>query len=272
MVALLFLFPYDNPCNEVKRKMIPQLNDREQYILTLLVQDPNLSVSDLATSLSVSAVTMRAYLNGLSEKGYLYRVRGGAVPTLHPEIIEREQTHQEEKRAIARAAAEMVRDGDTIMIEAGTTTAMVARFLLGRRDVSIVTNNTLALAHARGNPGLRVQVVGGEFRPATESIVGPVALEYLRRFHVRLAFVGTDGFSVASGLSTHLVEGAEIVKQMAAQADETIVLADSGKYNARGFVEVLPLDRVTMIITDTGLSSAAEAELTATGPKIMRAG
>lgn len=250
--------------------MIPQLNDREQQILTALVQDPNRSVTDLAGDLSVSTVTMRAYLNSLSEKGYLYRVRGGAIPTLHPEIIDREQKHQDEKRAIARAAAEMVHDGDTIMIEAGTTTAMVARFLLGRRDVSIVTNNTLALAHTRGNPGVRLQVVGGEFRPATESIVGPVALDHLQRFHVRIAFVGTDGFSVGRGLSTHLVESAEIVKQMARQADRTIVLADSGKYNCNGFVEVLPLELVSAIITDSKLTDEAAAELQEAGPEIIR--
>lgn len=250
--------------------MIPQLNDREQQILTLIVQDPNLSVTDLANELSVSTVTMRAYLNGLSEKGYIYRVRGGAVPTIHPEIIQREQRSQQEKRAIARAAADLVENGDTIMIEAGTTTAMVARFLLDKRDVTIVTNNTLAMGHARGNPGLRLHVVGGEFRPATESVVGPIALEHLQRFHVRLAFVGTDGFSVNRGLSTHLVEGAEIVKQMSAQADQTVVLADSAKYNANGFVEVLPISAVTRIITDGNLSDEAHDEIIGAGVLVTR--
>jgi DNA-binding transcriptional MocR family regulator len=72
--------------------MIPRLNEKEQQILTLLVGDPNLSVTDLARELEVSSVTMRGYLNALAEKGYLYRVHGGAVPTIHPEIVEREQS------------------------------------------------------------------------------------------------------------------------------------------------------------------------------------
>lgn len=250
--------------------MIPQLNEKEQQILTLLVTDPNLGVTDLAGELEVSSVTMRGYLNALAEKGYLYRVRGGAIPTIHPEIVEREQSHQDEKRAIARHAADLVADGDTIMIEAGTTTAMVARYMLGKRDVSVVTNNALALGHARGNPGLRVNVVGGEYRPANESIVGPLALSTLEQFHVSTAFVGTDGFSVERGLSTHLVEGAEIVRRMAAQADRVVVLADSGKFGRTGFVHVLPLHAVDAIITDSGLDDAAAADLEAAGVAVIR--
>lgn len=245
--------------------MIPQLNEKEQQILTRLVRDPNLSVTDLARELDVSSVTMRGYLNGLAEKGYLYRVRGGAIPTIHPEIVEREQTHQQEKRAIAQYAASLVQDGDTIMIEAGTTTAMVARYLLGKRDVSIVTNNALAMAHARGNPGLRVNLVGGEYRPANESIVGPLALSILDQFHVKIAFVGTDGFSIRSGLSTHLVEGAEIVRRMAAQADRVVVLADSSKWNHTGFVHVLPLTSIDTIVTDVGIADDAAAEIAEAG-------
>ena len=249
--------------------MIPRLNEKEQQVLPFLVKDPNLGVADLAKELSDSSVTMRSYLNALAEKGYLYRVRGGAIPTIHPEIVEREQTKQREKRAIAEYAASMVDDGDTIMIEAGTTTAMVARFLLGKRDVSVVTNNSLALAHARGNPGLRVNVVGGEFRPANESIVGPLALDTLAQFHVKTAFVGTDGFSVANGLSTHLVEGAEVVRCMASQADRVVVLADSGKFGRTGFVRVLPLSRIDIIVTDDTLPEAGRSELEETGVRVV---
>jgi DeoR family galactitol utilization operon repressor len=237
--------------------MLPLLNEKEQQVLDLLIADSTIGVSELAEKLAVSAVTMRSYLNGLSEKGYLYRVHGGAVPTIHPEIVEREQRSTHEKRSIARAAAALVSDGDTIMIEAGTTTAMIVRYLLGKRDVSLVTNNTLALAHARGNPGLGVHVVGGEFRAATESIVGPMALSFLSRFHVTTAFVGTDGFSIEKGLSTHLVEGAEIVARMADQADHVVVVADSAKFGREGFVQVLPLQRVDTIITDGGIDLAA---------------
>lgn len=252
--------------------MLPHLNDREEQILIRLVQDPNLSVTDLATKFDVSAVSMRGYLTALADKGYLYRVRGGAVPTIHPEIVERELSHPEAKRAIARAAATLVVDGDTVMIEAGTTTAMVSRFLLGKRDVSIVTNNTLALAHARGNPGVRVTVVGGEFRPANESIVGPIALTQLEQFRVATAFVGTDGFSLSNGLATHLVEGAEIVRCMVRQADRAVLLAGSSKFERRGFVHVLPLAEIDTIITDGGLAAEARRAIEELGIELIIAG
>lgn len=210
-------------------------------------------------------MSIRSYLTALEEKGYLIRVRGGAMTTFHPRILERQRANDLAKRAIAQAAAALVQDGDTVMIEAGTTTALITRFLLGKRDVMVVTNNTLALSHARGNPGIRVTVIGGEYRPTTESLVGPLAIEDLSRFHVRLAFVGTDGFSIEEGLTTHLVEGAEVVRRMAAQAERTIAVADSTKYGQIGFVRVLPIHEVDTLITDNALPAEARDELNAHG-------
>ena len=189
-------------------------------------------------------------LNSLARKGVVVRTRGGAAPAFHPAIVERQNQRVEEKNRIAQAAAALVEDGDTIMIEAGTTTALIAKYLLGKRFVNIVTNSTLILPFARLNPGIHLTVVGGEFRPATESFVGPVALGELERFHVRLAFVGTDGFSLAGGLTTHLVEGAEIVRKMADRAETTILVADSAKFGRIGFVHVLPVSRLQRLISD----------------------
>ena len=93
----------------------------------------------------------------------------------------------------------------------------------------------------------------------------PSALEQLRRFHVRLAFVGTDGFSAQAGLTTHLVEGAEIVKSMAALADTTVVVADSSKYAKHGFVNVLQLSEVDILISDDGIEATKRAEITDLG-------
>jgi DeoR family galactitol utilization operon repressor len=91
--------------------------------------------------------------------------------------------------------------------------------------------------------------------------VGPVALETIGRLNVRLAFVGTDGFSLARGMTTHLVEGAEIVKAMKAHAETTVLVADSSKYGKVGFASVLPLSKVDLIITDNELASEAVREL-----------
>jgi DeoR family galactitol utilization operon repressor len=230
-----------------------------------LSADGFVTVTAMAKKLGLSAVTIRGDFRALEEKGWLTRTRGGAAPSLHRNILERQRERQEEKNAIARAASELVRDGDVIMIEAGTTTALTAKYLGGKRDVHIVTNSALVFSYARMNPNLQITMTGGEFRRPTESLVGPIALETIARLNVRLAFVGTDGFTLERGMTTHLVEGAEIVKAMKAHTETTVLLADSSKFGKVGFISVLPLSDMDLILTDRGLTEAAAAELTEAG-------
>jgi DeoR family galactitol utilization operon repressor len=251
--------------------VITQMSEREKEIVRLLAGDPGISATHLSEMLNVSVVTIRSDLADLEQKGILVRTRGGAAPAYHPNVLERQSLRVEAKSRIAQAAAALVNDGDTIMIEAGTTTALVARHLLGKRFVNIVTNSTLILPYARTNPGIHLTVVGGEFRPASESMVGPLALAELERFHVRLAFVGTDGFSLEGGLTTHLVEGGEIVRRMAERSGQVVLVADSSKYGKVGFVRVLPVEGVHRLITDTGLEDRAEQELAGVGVQVFRA-
>jgi DeoR family galactitol utilization operon repressor len=243
--------------------VIEELVDRKRTILKLLSERGSLSVSLLSRELGVSEVTVRSDLKELEEQGYLVRSRGGAYPALHQSIVERQQLNIAAKTRIARAAAALVRDGDRIMIEAGTTTALLVRHLIGKRDVQVVTNSTLVFSYARLNPALQITLTGGEFRRETESMVGPVALRTIAGLNVRIAFVGTDGFSLEKGMTTQLVEGAEIVKAMSACAEETLLLADSSKWGKMGFVNVLPLGAVNGIITDTGFGESAARELEA---------
>ncbi len=245
--------------------MFNELNEREQKILTALAENGSVSVTALAKTLSVSEVTIRSELTTLEEKGWLSRTRGGASAAVHRDIMERQKERIAEKTAIARTAAELVQDGDVIMIEAGTTTALIAKFLLGRRDVHVVTNSTLAFTYARLNPALQVTITGGEFRRYTESLVGPIALSAIGKLNVRLAFVGTDGFTLERGITTHLVEGAEIVKAMRDRAATTVLVADSSKWGRAGFASVLPLSKIDVIVTDAALEAAAEAELRKSG-------
>jgi DeoR family transcriptional regulator, galactitol utilization operon repressor len=247
----------DHKVYERTSELIEELIDRERTMLKLLSERGSLSVSQLSRELGVSEVTVRSDFKELEERGYLIRSRGGAYPALHQSIIERQQLHIEEKNRIARAAAELVRDGDRIMIEAGTTTALLVRYLIGKRDVQVVTNSTLVFSYARLNPAIQITLTGGEFRRETESMVGPVALRTLAGLNVRLAFVGTDGFSLEKGMTTQLFEGGAIVKAMRECAEETLLLADSSKYGKTGFVNVLPLSEVHGVITDSSLSEEA---------------
>jgi DeoR family galactitol utilization operon repressor len=240
--------------------LLIDLNGRERVILDRLSEEGSVSVALLAQELGLSEVTIRSDLKTLEDKGWINRKRGGAAPAMHRHILERRREHQEEKNAIARAAADLIGDGDVIMIEAGTTTALIAKHLTGKQDIHIVTNSALVFAYARMNPGLQITMTGGEFRRATESFVGSIALQTIARLNVRLAFVGTDGFTLERGMTTHLMEGAEIVKAMKAHAETTVLVADSSKYGKTGFTSVLPLSDMDLIITDRGLTGGAMEE------------
>ena len=247
-----------------------ELNDRERIILDKLAADGSVSVGTLSRDLGLSEVTIRGDLRELEDKGWINRKRGIATASMHRNILERQRIFSEQKNTIAKAAAKLVNDGDVIMIEAGTTTALIARYLTDKNDIHIVTNSTLVFSYARMNPNLQITMVGGEFRRSTESMVGPIALETIGRINVRLAFVGTDGFSIERGMTTHLVEGAEIVKIMKARAQTTVLVADSSKYGKFGFINVLPLAAMDLILTDNDLDNKAEEQLLEAGINIKK--
>lgn len=250
--------------------VIDQVSGRKKEVLRILTEHTGATVSDLSEQLSVSVVTIRTDLESLADSGYIIRTRGGGIPAFHPSILERQKTMFSQKAEIAKAAADMVTDGDRVMIVAGTTTALIPRFLLGKRDVHIVTNSTLLLPYVRINPSLNVTLVGGHFLSSAEAMVGPIAMGQIKAFHVRLAFLGTDGFSLEKGFTAHQMEVAEVVKQMAAQAQESVLCADSSKYGKAGFAHILPLTDVSLIMTDGQLAPSGKTELEAAGISVTQ--
>ena len=241
--------------------MIQELSEREHSILNRLMVQGAVSVADLSSELAVSEVTIRSDLSSLEERGLLSRTHGGALPSIHPHIFQRQNMNIEEKHRIAKAAAGLVEDGDAIMIEAGTTTSLLPRYLAGKRDILIITNSIPAFESAKSNTALKITLVGGEFRDSTDSFVGRITLDTIRRFNVRCAFVGTDGFSLKSGITTHLIEGGDVISVMRERAENLVLLADSSKYGKTGVVTILPLSQINTLITDTGLPDAAKEEL-----------
>lgn len=241
--------------------MVVDRADRANFILDQLASSGEVTVSALAAELEVSEVTVRSTLQGLEDEGLLVRTRGGARPTAFKNIRLRQGENIAEKERIAAAAASMVHDHDRVMLEAGTTCALVARQLVGRRGVQIVTNSTLAFANARVSPALSIILTGGVFRPESESLVGPVAERSINDFNARIAFLGTDGFSADRGLTTQLVEGGQVARLMRARAEQTWLLADSSKFGRAGFVSFLQVSEVTGIITDSRIAPEAITEL-----------
>jgi DeoR family galactitol utilization operon repressor len=232
--------------------------EREEHILDLLAKDGTLSVAALSKDLGVSQVTIRSHLRALEDRGLLQRTWGGATVSSIRTVLERTVMFDAEKNAIAKRAAELVQDGDRIMIEAGTTTALIPKYLGDRTGVQIVTNSTLVFSAARTNPGIDVLLTGGLFHRESESLVGALALRSIRGFNARLAFVGTDGFTLDRGMTTQFAQGAEVIEAMHSRSEETWLVADSSKYGRTGFVSVLELSQLSGIIADAGLDPATQ--------------
>ncbi len=239
----------------LKAKMSETFAERREIILEVLTEVGSVGVSGLAKRLGVTPVTVRADLVALEEEGVLVRTHGGALPAFHPKLFARTRAEKGRKASIAKMAAAEIQDGDTVIISAGTTTALIAKYLLGKRDVHIVTNNTLVLAYARMNPQLHVTLVGGEFRASEEGIVGPMALAAIDQFHVSKTFIGIDGASEKQGFTAHFLESADLVRKMAEQADEVVVISDSSKFGKSGFARILPFEAVDTLITDELISN-----------------
>ncbi len=183
------------------------------------------------------------------------------MPAFHPRILEQRKRNVAVKRRIAKRAAALVGDGDSVMIVAGSTASFVGQYLLGKTDVKVVTNSTLLLPYARTNPALQMTLTGGVFVPSAEAMVGPNTLRTLGQFHAKTAFLGTDGFSLKSGITADAVDVAEVVRAMAAQADRAVLLADSSKYGRAGFAHIMGLAEIGVLITDNGLEHSIRRDL-----------
>ncbi len=242
---------------------------RRKQMLDLISQESGISVSEISKHTNVSVVTVRNDLEILASEGFIIRTHGGAVPAFHPHILERQKANVDKKEEIARRAADMIDDGDHAIIVAGTTTSMMGKYLLGKRDVHIVSNSTLLLPYARVNPSLQVTLVGGEFKPAAEAMVGPIALRELGQIHVGKAFIGSDGFTLERGITANQIDVAEVVRKVITRTSEVVLLADSTKYGKTGFAYMGDIGCVDTLVTDKGLAAQDKKELANHGMEVI---
>ncbi|MCQ0988768.1 DeoR/GlpR family DNA-binding transcription regulator [Jiella marina] len=228
-------------------------NQRYNAIMRALELAGSCSVNDLMQRLSVSDETVRRDIKVLEAQGLVNRVHGGVVlPDAKGEADFRKRMNQqpEEKRALAALAARQVRNGDTLMIDSGSTTTYVAQALLGHRDLFVITNGTeIARILGRGT-GNRVHVTGGEVRPDDNGIFGETAVAFMRQFRTRLAILSIGAVHRTSGFMDFHLQEAEIARCMIEQSLSTMVVADHTKFSNLAPVAVCGFDRVNMLVCD----------------------
>jgi DeoR/GlpR family transcriptional regulator of sugar metabolism len=210
-------------------------------------------VEELSRRLGVSASTVRRDLARLTEQGRIARTYGGAMLAPHrpePSLRERTQVAPEAKDAIARTAAAFVCDDDTILLDAGTTTGLLAHHLRGRTGLRVVTNGLTPASELLAAEGVELIWVGGTFRRISESTVGPLAEQTVRRITADRVFLGADGLVAGRGICEADLAQTSLKSLMAEQAREIYVLADASKLGRAPFHAWTPLERPWTLITD----------------------
>jgi DeoR/GlpR family transcriptional regulator of sugar metabolism len=235
---------------------------RLERISALLREKRTVTISELSATLTASEATVRRDLTKLEQRGLLRRTYGGAVSlyfsSLDVPFSVREQHQVAEKQAIALAAAELVSDGETIVVDAGTTTAQLARALKNRRNLTVITNSGRVMNELSDSDGVTVIVTGGELLAVGELpqqgdliMTGPVTEATLRRFRPSKAFLGTVGIAVSEGMTNTNFAQAQIKQLMIEIADEVILLADCSKFGHVSYSIVAPVDVLDKVVTDS---------------------
>jgi DeoR family transcriptional regulator of aga operon/DeoR family fructose operon transcriptional repressor len=230
---------------------------RHRRILQLLENEGNVKVDNLSERFAVSQVTIRKDLAELEEQGLLQRTYGGAVYShrsrFNVSFLEKLQIEAPTKDAIARLAMSYIHEGDTIILDAGSTTLALARALPGKLRSLYVITNSIPAALELSRAGYEILLIGGQVRNHSLALIGPVAVKTLESFHADRAFLGTSGITLSHGHSTPNPLDAEVKQAMMRSADETYVLTDSSKFGHACLASFAQLTEVHFTLTDTGI-------------------
>lgn len=245
---------------------------RTNRILEILTERMRVEVSQLALELGVSQVTMRKDLTELERRGLIRREHGFAMLRSTENVEGRLAYHYEEKLEIARRAAELVHDGDTIMVESGSCCALLAdRLASERRDVTIITNSAFIASYVRRRDGVNVVLLGGIYQRDAQVMVGPLVRTCVEGFYVDLLFAGADGFSARTGFTNSDQMRAQAVRDMATHAERVVILTESEKFGTRGTIPLALGERPLTVITDERIDSATRDELARQGVALLTA-
>jgi DeoR family fructose operon transcriptional repressor len=214
-------------------------------------------------------------LKDLEEAGQLKRTHGGAVfiedDNIEPPFVDKEDRFRLQKTAIAKAATGLIRDGDTILLDSGTTTYFLAKELKGFNRLTVVTNSIMVAQQLTMQPGIELILTGGVLRHPTLSMVGPIAERTIDSIRVDKTFLAMNGVDPTSGLTTPNIGEAEMKRKMMHAAAKTILLFDHSKYGKRTFAKVAEFTEVDHYVSDWQLSDAAAASFRMAGIELTLA-
>ena len=232
-------------------------NQRREKILELLREDGSAKVINLSKIFKVSEVTIRHDLEKLEKDGFVTREHGGAflkeVESLVRSFALINQSNMDKKAVIGKHAAGLIEEGDTIILDSGSTTTEVAKNLVGRKNLTVITNALNIALILGAEPDIEMIMTGGEFKPPTLSLTGQKAADFFQDVHVDKLFLATAGISLRSGLTYPSLSDIVVKKAMIDVAETVYLVADSTKIGKGALASLGALSLIDFIITDSGI-------------------
>jgi DeoR family transcriptional regulator of aga operon len=251
------------------------VEERRRRIMEILEAQERVTVEELVSRFGVSAVTIRGDLDALAEASAVIRSHGGALKRIDaPEdvpVIVKETLHHPEKVRIGHAAAHMIRDGETVMLDSGSTTMEIARQIkfLQVKSLNVITNALNVAMELVNLPHVHLIMIGGIVRQTSYSLAGPHAEQALKGLYADRLFLGVDGLDPEIGLMTPDVLEAQLNAIMIQVSREVVVVADSAKFQRRSLSVIAKLDSVHKVITDSGITPEMVAALRARNLEVL---
>lgn len=244
-------------------------------ILAHLEKNGQVNVNALSESLGVSSVTIRNDLEQLEKKNMLLRARGGAMKFTQPYVgldyplSDKQKKHLLEKQEIGKRAAGLIEEGNTIILDSGSTTFELAKNLSKFENLTVITNAINIANYLSKHKNINVIVPGGILRRNSVSLVGMLAEKGFKNYFCDILFIGVDGFDISHGISTPNNEEAQLNQIMIEISRRVIVVADSSKFQRRAFAFIAGIEKIHAIITDSGVSEENKNKLESMGIEVI---
>jgi DeoR/GlpR family transcriptional regulator of sugar metabolism len=247
---------------------------RRQSLLDVLRRQPGLRVPEIAAILRISEGTVRNDFNALEQEGRLKRVYGGAILTDQSQFennsfIRRYQQNAAAKLAIAREAAALIHDGDSILLDASSTAYYLARALSGYNRLRVMTNGFEVARELAQNTSNSVILIGGIVNNESSSVTGLLSEQIITQMHIERAFFSCSGFSLERGMTEVHFEEAQLKRKAIESSRQVIALVDSSKIGKEDLTPFARPDQIAHLITDSGLSQEWALKINRAGINLM---
>jgi DeoR/GlpR family transcriptional regulator of sugar metabolism len=253
-------------------KHMPAKN-RKRLVLETLKKNGGIKIAELAENLNKSRMTITRDLDELADKGLLLRVHGGAVSNIstsyEPPYYSRKGLRNEVKQAIASVANDLITEGNTLILDVGSTTRELALFLKNRKNLTVITPSLEHAMELAINSAIKLIVTGGIVRMGEMSLVGPISESSIKEFNVDKAFIGAGGVDLKAGLTEYNTEDAQVKKYIIENCRQSIVLADSTKLGKVTLSNVISMEKIDILITDSEAEPAFIEGLEEMGVQVL---